>query len=410
VGRWTIAALVVLSTPERARADFVPEIPGLEALPADARAAALAGTGVASVENATALHLNPAAIALVPRTEIHSSVLYQRHDLESGYFDQAATGSLRASAFTGAGFAYPVAVYRGALGVGGSFRRSSLFDRELVRSGTQPDGAREDELLEEKGSLDEWTLGAGLQISPRAFVGVSATLVTGSLHRRSDFEFHTPDSSYVFHATTNTDLSGIAGRLGLLYFPASRVRVGLRIELPRTVTFEGTETREGSPASFRVDDELTYPLSAAIGGATLVGPFLVVTDLELVPYSLLELNGDRLRTLDRREGYRDLAILRLGIEHRTSDEIRLRVGYRYEPDPYRLILAEVQNGDPDVAVMEEAQFETERQVVSGGIGALLEDALLIDFAAEWSRAEKAGTNVDQSDETARFLLTTSYRF
>jgi long-subunit fatty acid transport protein len=153
-----------------------------------------------------------------------------------------------------------------------------------------------------------------------------------------------------------------------------------------------------------------YPPAATAGMAGLVGPLLLTGEATFLPYSLLELDGERLRTEDRHEGYRDVVIVRFGIEHRASTGVRLRLGYRFDPDPFRLVIAEVRDDDPQEAVMEDARFADERHVLTAGGGFLVEDALLLDLAADWGKTKKAGSNVDQSDDIARFFLTTSYRF
>jgi hypothetical protein len=60
--------------------------------------------------------------------------------------------------------------------------------------------------------------------------------------------------------------------------------------------------------------------------------------------------------------------------------------------------------------MEVAEFTRERHVVTAGVGFLLEGAMSLDLAAEWSRSEKTGTNVDQNDEIVRLHFSTAYRF
>jgi len=379
-------------------------------MPGDARSAGLGGAGVAVVENATATEHNPAAIALVPRSELGGSLAYQRRSLTSGYFGAEEEASLSSASFSQGSFALPVPVYRGAFGIGGSFRRAVLFDRDLIRAGTQPGGATESETLSETGSLDAWTLGAGIQISPRAFLGASLSLLTGALERSNTFRYTGSGSPYTFEARTDLDLSGFTGSFGALVFPNSRTRVGLRFDLPHTVEFDGVERREGASAALSANDEVRYPPSVTAGVAGLAGPFLLTGEATFRPYSLLELDGERLRTEDRREGYRDIVVVRAGVEHRTSTGVRLRLGYRFDPDPFRLVIAEVRDDDPQEAVMEDAAFDEERHVLTAGAGFLVEDALVVDLAADWGKTTKAGSHVDQSDDIARFFLTTSYRF
>lgn len=406
-----VPALVLMATSGPALADFVPELPATDRMAVDARSAGLGGAGIASSEEAGAILSNPAALGLLRQTEATATMLYQSRTVDSGYFDDAVSADLNSGEVASAGFVYPVPVYRGSLAFGFHFHRQNLFDRDLIREGDQS-GGTEEELLTESGSLDNWTFGAAVQISPRTFVGGSVSVIAGSLDRVSEFEFDATGggSDYAFAARDDVDLSGIRGSVGGLYFPSSTVRVGFRLDLPFTVEYEGRQVVDGDGA-YSLSDEVSYPMTAGLGVAARGGPVLFTTEAEFIPYSLLELDGERLRTDERVEGYRDVVVARAGLEWTLPVPVRLRAGYRYEPDPFRLILAEVRDpSDPAVATMEVAEFTRERHVVTGGAGFLLEGAVSLDIAAEWSRSEKTGTNVDQNDEIVRLHFTTAYRF
>jgi len=405
------SALAITVATSPALAEFVPELPGTDRLAVDARSAGLGGAGIASSEETGAILSNPAALGLLRQTEATATMLYQTRTVDSGYFDDAASADLNTGDVGAAGFVYPVPVYRGALSFGFHFHRQNLFDRDLVRRGEQSGGV-EDELLSETGSLDNWTFGAAVQVSPRTFVGGSVGVIAGSLERTSEFEFDATGggSDYAFAARDEVDLSGIRGSVGGLYFPSSKVRVGFRLDLPFTVEYEGRQIVDGDGA-YGLSDEVSYPMTAGVGVAARSGPVLLTTEAEFIPYSLLELDGERLRADDREEGYRDVVVARARLELTLPVPVRLRAGYRYEPDPFRLILAEVRDpSDPALATMEVADFTRERHVVTGGAGFLLEGAVSLDIAAEWSRSEKTGTNVDQNDEILRLHFTTAYRF
>jgi hypothetical protein len=408
-----LALAVALASP--GHADFVPEIPGLERLPPDARAAAMAGAGIASCDESSALILNPASIALIRRSEALATITYQRRELTSGYFGADQTAQLNSGTFSSGGFVYPVPVYRGALAIGFLYDRLALFDRDLLRAGTQPSGARERELLEEHGSLGQWAVGAGLQVSPRAFLGASLGILAGSLGRVSEFTygFASGDSVYRFRGDENLDVSGFRGSLGGLFFPTRFFRLGFRLDFPYTVRYEGTtleEVDDTGVGRFRIDEEVSYPFSIGSGVAARAGGLLLTAEGEFLPYSLLELEGARLRTVDRREGYRDVLVGRFGAEYALPFPFRLRAGFRREPDPFRLILVEVRGDVPTEGVMESARIEQDRHALTGGVGWLMEDALNVDLSVEWVRTERTGTNVDETDELLRFMVTTAYRF
>ncbi len=437
-----------------AYADFVPELPGTETVPADARSAGMGGVGIASSEEAGCLLLNPAALALVRRGELTASILYQRRDVGSGYFGQDRSRQINSAELSAAGFVYPVAVYRGALAFGFSYHRSSLFDRDLFRKGDQPGPLEpgepdhyEDEKLEEHGSMDRWTIGAAVQISPSAFIGAGISLLSGAMTRRSEFEYAFENLSpphedyyYLFESEENLDLGGFRGSIGGLFFPSDQLRVGFRIDLPYTVSYEGQgeevfyasavsdlvgPARDEDEAIYRIDDEVSYPLAAGFGVASRFNKLLLAIDAEFIPYTLLELNGERLRTqADLAEGYRDVMRAGVGLEYTFPVPVRLRVGYRFAPDAFRLIVGEVRDqdivvgdfdDDPNLDVrlngfMEEADFGPERHVLTAGLGWLVDMTLNVDLAVEYSRSEKNGKNVDQDDAITRFYLTTAYRF
>jgi len=381
----------------------------------------MGGVGIASSEELAALATNPAAIALVKRGELSASVLYQRRDVESGYFSAHVSAPLSSGELSSVGLIYPVQVYRGALAFGVGFTRSALFDRDLVRRGSQPGaGGEENEILEERGSLDTWTFGTAVQISPSTFLGANLSLITGDIFRHSVFDYQATGVNYSFVGDEDLDLAGFRGSLGALFFPSTTVRVGFRIDLPYTVSFDGNSPLSASfddgleaysdTVTYTIEDKVKYPPTAGFGVAARLSRVLVAADAEFAPYSLLEFNNERLRTQARTEGYRDIVRVGVGAEITLAIPLRLRAGYRFSPDPFRLMVAEVHNNEPRVGVMEVASVETERHVLSAGLGWLVDMALNVDVAVEYGISERSLTFVTQRDEWTRFTMTTSYRF
>ena len=90
------------------------------------------------------------------------------------------------------------------------------------------------------GDLNFWSGAFGLQVAPGLGIGAALSLVTGSEKINDVFVedtdgFSERNNNYAYDAERT--FSGYDIRLGLLYSPIEKVRIGARLVLPQTIWF-----------------------------------------------------------------------------------------------------------------------------------------------------------------------------
>ncbi|MBQ0118192.1 MAG: hypothetical protein KBS42_00260 [Bacteroidales bacterium] len=200
--------------------------------------------------------------------------------------------------------------------------------------------------VDESGSMDEYSLVWGSNISNRWYIGIGMGLRTLSYSKATRYEERSQSGSSV---TLNTYLSqsalGVNGSFGVIYHPIRNLRLGLSFITPTSlamttktnadilsanyaVDVEGNKTHGQQTPSISLNYRLINPLRTTVGAAAIFDRGLVS----------MEYDYAHQRDID------DIHTLKIGGEVVLHPVLFLNVGYAYESTfqrtDYRCILPE----------------------------------------------------------------------
>ena len=456
------SALLLLGPYEARGEDFAPpELPFTHKYGFSARAAGLGYAYGAVAEDASALYFNPAGLAQIRRIELGAGAF---HNAQSRLttFDTASDGfagtglsetdvSTSQTELTHLNFAYPFPTYRGSLVVGFGYQRLAPLDSDYLRQGIlgrinlfdgRARNLQERERFRETGSLDYYTLGLGGDISPNISVGGSVSLVSGSTTQFFSIGRYAvpsaPDSSLygslsVFESTStaDADITGWTWSAGVLGHAGESVRLGLTIFGKERLTLDGhvtTRMEDGEksdpPSRFGFEDKIKTPISTLGSLAFTRSNFLLAADLRFTDWTQIDYEGV-IESAPGENAYRSTLDISIGAEYQLlTAPARIRAGVSRQPLPYRVLPADVAfhfvpddgnaNTTDDTSYFirdyPEARLETDRYFVTIGAGALLEDALSLDFAYVHGIYERSGGGFSEKWTSDRVYGTASVRF
>lgn len=443
--------------PARAQPGYVPpELPFTHKYGVSARAAGLGYAYGAVAEDASALYFNPAGLAQVRRIEIGSGILHDaqtrsvafdtRTDGFSGTGISATDADISKTQLTHLNFAYPFPTYRGALVLGAGYQRLAPLTSDYIRRGLlaapgATPGILERERFTEEGSIDLWTVGLAGDVSPSISIGGTISMADGRstqdfrigrLREFSNGATDVNDSDQVFdlHEVRDADISGWTWSAGLLGRVGDQARLGLTVFGPESYDFEGAidsrleDQEKVDQNRFRFADHIDLPLSVLTSIAITPKNLLLAADLRFTDWTQIDFEG-AVESPEGEEAYRSTVDINLGAEYQFDQApIRVRAGFSSQPLPYRLEPAGLQftfvpdDGNPgttdDTSYFTRAYprsvMETDRHFVTVGVGALLEDALSLDFAYVHGIYERSGGGFSEKWTTDRVYATGSVRF
>jgi len=420
-----VATLVAaLSFPASAYDGFVApieEIPVTAPWLAGARSIGMGGAGVAAAEDASAIDINPAALARMRRIEISGGLSKAAGEISgTALGGDFSTDPLSRTRLSSVRFAYPFPTFRGSLVVGISGQCVLGFEDDFVASyedsvpGQAGVWGQVEDLLSE-GGVYAWSLAGAFDASPSVSLGAAVSYWTGDYRRRfvwvaEDIGHVSPLESYRRETATETDVSGFRAKVGGLFYLAEGLSAGVVIESPVTLTFEGMErTRKhyrfdaGAPADSAsttyFSDELTLPFTFAVGAAysphdlVALAADVVYTDWSEMTYEGFLYVGDE---TERVRAYEATTDVRLGAEVTVPTwPLRLRAGYMTRPIAYRGL-----------------EIDSDRSYFTLGAGVLIDTIFAVDIAWMKGGFKRSGAGygyVEDVSESA-FLLEAAYRF
>lgn len=377
-----------------------------------ARSLGMGGVGLAVADDASALAVNPAALARLRRIEVSAGLLKRSDDLSGDAFGSEFETSISSTEFSSIRFAYPFPTFRGSLVLGVSGERVHDFTDDFLATYVDTYEFREDLLRE--GGLYEWNFGAAFDASPNVSLGAALAYWTGDYRqdltaRQIDVEDLSEDyDAYQLTESQEADVSGLRFRLGSLFYVAEGLTAALVVETPMTLSFDGVQrTRQvwTGPAAASADttvyfiDELELPFTFAAGVAyaptelILLAADLRYTDWSEMTYAGPLYLGD---PAERRAAYDATTDLRVGLELlHPSWPVRARAGYMSRPVAYRGL-----------------SVDSDRSYFTLGVGVLVDTVISIDFAWMKGTSERSGDGFEYSenvDDTA-IVLDVAYRF
>jgi hypothetical protein len=287
--------------------------------------------------------------------------------------------------------------------LGFAINRVRSFDRvfRYETEGPFPIRAGEDE----NGSLWAWSFGGGIEVSPKASIGLSIDIFDGT-DNYSYFEdsYGPSDESINYTQNIIDEYTGISGKVGAVYQASNALSVGVVIGFPTSMSIDQTadEYLEG-PGAYESHTAFSYrytlPFSFGLGASLAIADLTLAGDIGYFDYSQLKYRSgfdDQARAnLTVKEYYDDVLNYYLGAEYlvRAAD-LRLRGGYFSQPIPYNYFPS-----------------ESEPHFFTIGAGLLVERTFNIDMAyllGNYKR-EDPGIGSFEDYDVQRFLLTVSYR-
>lgn len=411
--RLAVAALLLGWLGEtRAAAQNLPEIPLTYRPPISARYAGMGGASLAIADDHTAAFSNPASLALVRQIEFSAGFQNQNGEREIQYFRRSEQADFGKTRLSHLGFAYPFPTYRGSLVVGFAYGRVASLDSDFFKSGAGGAINFEEEGIYEEGGLAAYVGSIGFQATRSVYLGLSGTILDGNGYREREFTYRAGGVQESDYTTQDYDANAVTGSLGALVDLAEGLRLGLLIQLPEGLDFEGTAYEEYSSGdSLWIDeygfaDEIDLPYRLGAGLAFTRSHLILALDAIYADWTQISFVGP-LRTADREFAYRQTVDLRAGAEFLLSSPVplRLRAGYYISPLPYRLVLTDVYDGRYEKAVL-----DGDRKYFTLGAGILLNESLSLDLAYMQGgfkrRGAESGARVFEEEERDRKLLAT----
>jgi hypothetical protein len=227
-------AAAAAALPASAEDEFVPEIPLTARFGIGARSLGMGGTGVAAADDLSALHLNPAALALVRRTEVSLTMAQRAVEVDATVDGRTRASELSKLRLNALGVVHPFKTYRGSLVFAAAVSEPRVLDRDVRRT-LAGDDRRETET--ERGGPLDWRGGLAVMVAPELVLGGSFAVLTGKDERI--FTQVAADTSLTVR--DESSILGWTGSFGALATIGNRVRLGATLFFPEHHDFEGTE-------------------------------------------------------------------------------------------------------------------------------------------------------------------------
>ncbi|MBM3285969.1 MAG: hypothetical protein FJY88_01245 [Candidatus Eisenbacteria bacterium] len=426
LGLLAIALLVCgLAPGAQAQGGSVPEIPLTFRSPFAARYAGMGGASIAFADDHVAVLSNPATLGLVRSIEVSIGFNRQDGSRDVTYKGREVGREFGKTRLSHLGFAYPFPTYRGSLVVGLAYGRASGLDSDYLMDWDSGSGIAERETIYEDGGLGSYSAALATQVSRDLTLGITGTILGGNDYRLWTYDFSDQSFAEFDYSETDSDFSGVTGSVGALLDAGSGVRLGVVLHFPEWIDVQTTgedayindDADYGGP--FTASESIDLPFRLGAGAAFARKNLILALDAIYADWTQIDYGGP-MRTESGLPAYDETLGIRAGGELLlpTSVPTRLRIGYMYDPSPYRLVVTtpkiEVdQNNDRYVVRnTEEASFEKNRQYLTLGAGVLLRESMTIDLAymhGGFTRASGRSGIFKEEESDRRLLASLSFR-
>lgn len=433
-------ALMLLASAPGARADsgFVAplgEIPLTSPLVTGARAAGMGFVSMAVADDATAITSNPAALARLNRVELSGGFRRSTLAVEGEMAGSAfAPTDLSGTDFASFRFAYPFPTFRGSLVFGLSAERIYDFSDDRLAayedSITWEENPGEDPLTDVWASEEDYLAGGGItalsaacafDASPSISLGATVSYLTGDYSKEwlwDIYDDHDVSARYTdVHIAEQyrADVSGWRGTLGGLFYVTEGLSVGVAMDTPTTLTFDGTsrsytekvatdpDSTTISDWSVLFSDKIKVPFAFRGGVAYAPLDFIVIgVDLNYSDWSQMDYEGRITETEQGDGGLRRRALYDEKLGYGVGAEVtvpswplRVRGGYVHRPIAY--------NG---------LEVVSDRSYFTVGGGVLIDTVLAVDIAWIKGAYERADSDYayEESVDESVLIVEATYRF
>jgi len=445
-----LVANIVAQSPEEA-VNFLDNESGV-----GIKAQAMGNAFVGVADDYSALYWNPAGLTQIDRSQISGSIYHLNFNNESTFGQSTMMDDRSFTKLKSIDMAYVFPTQRGSFVIAFGFNRFKDYDDFLYFSGfnaqsndlsfelEDQDGnydwydfdrnVQQTEQINQDGNLNAWSVGGGIELSPKFSIGLTMNFYSGSSQYLFDFyqddvndvytSFPGDYNSYELHQKILTDLYGFGIKLGGLMHLNENLRLGMAIDFPTSLTI--TENYSANDVLAFDDgyvDELDlgegeweyvvqYPFKFSGGVALDIKQLMVAASFEYRDWSQVQfeipdgvsLNEDYNDLLSENkyfaEDFQSTLNLAAGAEYRVSDTgVKLRGGYRYVPSP-----------------LVDADEELNREYFSAGFGYDIDDNSAFNFSVtkgNWKRNSvdsytPGGTK--EQIETTQFMAGFNFKF
>ena len=317
----------------------------------DARSLAMGGAGLASIDGAAGMALNPGLLGKTQgvdvaltglvvlaeearETPLHDSfdgvIAYNTYALNTEVYERymGAVAFNPTSEFAEFVWAPVVAVgYAPAIDMSYGYHvqyRDPDFQTEPA------DKILYDYYLEGDGGVDAFSVGLGQEIAPQVYVGLGVDFLRGDYGVSERWVYPSgSDEEDANSYAQYSDLTGTRFTLGALVERLHRVDIAAVFRAPFTLKGDYESRAVGSEASSSGNFEHEYPSSLVLGLEYHPRNLLLTTvscDVEYTRWS--DFKDD---TLADDPGLDDTLTYRLGVEHGFFDDTFARFGFSYQP-------------------------------------------------------------------------------
>lgn len=377
-----------------------------------------------------ALLFNPAGLAQMKRKELSFGLLHTRKELGNSYLGTSADQTGSYTSLGHMALAYPYPTYSGSLVFGFGIFRVGGSDLESLRNGYLSDiPATSQNVLTQSGSIYQYHIGFGIDLSPRISLGAGLVLWDESIDLTEEIIYEDPGSLAVYTDDVSLDMDGLSLNLGLMIRLLDDVKIGFLFTSPTWLSYygEGVTYYEGTyyvgpysgwtsdPFYGLIDEEYTLPMQLRGGISARLAHLLVSADISYIDYSQTKKNGQRLvddLTPGRPSVLDAVWNLHAGAELSLPDfPLSVRGGYSYLPLSLSTIeeIVFIEN-DELVAYVGDADIVRERHLFSFGAGVLIDRVLEIDAAFAFSSFERDTGYLVEEQKKTEIVLSGTYRF
>lgn len=391
-----------------------------------ARAAAMAGAYTSVGDDAQCLVFNPAGLARMRRIELAAGFQHHNANLEGEYYGNPTDVAVSSTTLDHLSWAYPVPTYRGSFVLALGVNRSHTGEIDILNRGYNTTTQTADDYrLQQSGSVYTYNFGFGIDLSPVLSMGLDGFFMDGTINALTQFTFSatppfTPNQSTEFTLVDDAkvDVDGWGAIVGVQYNPLPALNFGLSIGTPTAIRLRGDAIQQtaeyffNAPDSFAteafaIQTDQTLPFRMDGGVSVRAKSILIAADVGYADWTQAKINGYQLKNSNLRPVFREVVDFRTGVEV-TIPKISLAVrgGYAYLPYPLAYLQADRISGD----AIEKASVVTERQMVTGGLGAVVGQALDVDLAVQYTVGERNITTLTDRRQSWRLLMSGSYRW
>ena len=245
------------------------------------RALAMGGAYTAVANDYSGIYFNPAGLASMKTSQFYGELTHLRFNNQATFQGTPTDALERFTSLGSIGIGMKLPTTRGSFVIGFGYNRVKEFDSILRFRGYNPlsnglefeleDDAgnvdvypfdqfvEQEERVSDEGGLNQWTIGAGIALSPALDMGVSVDFWRGRNNYQLTFVQKDVDNiytqypgnfyQYTYKEGIQSDYSATGLKFGLIMKMGQAIRLGATLGLP--VTFTVSE-------SYYADDELIF--------------------------------------------------------------------------------------------------------------------------------------------------------